>query len=122
MALEGQRGGKRGQEERPAPLYRASWSNDSQSFRFETDIESSLWKLSICEYHWRWNSVIDCTALQCTEPFIITPSHLDVLTLVLLNPDMSYLCNVDPDQLASALFAVKYLSLSQPSGSSILIG
>ena len=39
VALEEQRGGKRGQEEWPAPLYRASWSNDSQSFRLEADIE-----------------------------------------------------------------------------------
>ena len=30
--------------------------------------------------------------------------------------------NVDPDQLASALFAIKYVSLYQQPGSSNLIG
>ena len=46
--------------------------------------------------------------------------YLDILTLVLLNPDISCFANsVDPDQLASeeanwsgsALFAVKYANL-----------
>ena len=54
-----------------------------------------------------------------------------MLTLVLLNPDMSYVANsVDPDQLASeeanwsgsALFACKYVTLYQQYGSSNMIG
>ena len=53
-----------------------------------------------------------------------------LLTLVLLNPDMSAFANsVDPDQSAeetnwsgSALFAIKYVNLYQQSGSSNLIG
>ena len=51
-----------------------------------------------------------------------------ILTIVLLNPDMSCLYSVDPDQLASAdwsvsaLFAIKYVNLYQQSGSSNLIG
>ena len=54
-----------------------------------------------------------------------------ILTLVLQNPDMPCFANsVDPDQLASekanwsgsALFAIKYVNLKQPSGSSDLIG
>ena len=54
-----------------------------------------------------------------------------LLTLALLNPDMSFLANsIDPDQLASkeakwsgsALFAIKYVNLYQQSGSSNLIG
>ena len=54
-----------------------------------------------------------------------------MLTLVLLNPDMSCFTNtVDPDQLASeeanwsgsALFAMKYVNLYQQSGSSNLNG
>ena len=53
------------------------------------------------------------------------------LTLVLLNPDMSFFANsVDPDQLASeeanwsgsALFAIEYVNSYQHSGSSNLIG
>ena len=53
------------------------------------------------------------------------------LTLVLLNPDMSFFANsVDPDQLASeeanwsgsALLAIEYVNLYQQSGSSNLIG
>ena len=52
------------------------------------------------------------------------------LTLVLLNQDLSCLCSVDPDQLASeeanwsgsALFAIKYVNLYQQSGSSNRIG
>ena len=55
----------------------------------------------------------------------------NVLTLVLLNPDIPCFANsVDPDQLASeeanwsgsALFAIKYANLLQQSGSSNLIG
>ena len=54
-----------------------------------------------------------------------------LLTLVLLNPDISsYANSVDPDQLVSeeanwsgsALFAMKYVNLYQQSGSSNLIG
>ena len=53
------------------------------------------------------------------------------LTLVLLNPDMSFFANsVDPDHLASeeanwsgsALLAIEYVNLYQQSGSSNLIG
>ena len=53
----------------------------------------------------------------------------NMLTLVLLNPDIPCLCSVDPDQLASeeanwsgsALFAIKYVNLKQQSSSSNLI-
>ena len=53
------------------------------------------------------------------------------LTLVLLNPDMSFFANnVDPDQLASeganwsgsALLSIEYVNLYQQSGSRNLIG
>ena len=54
-----------------------------------------------------------------------------MLTLILLNPDISCFANsVDPDQLASeeanwsgsALFAIEYANLEHQSGSSNLIG
>ena len=54
---------------------------------------------------------------------------VNVLTLVLLNPDITFANSVDPDQLASeanwsgsALFAIHYVNLYQHSGSSNLIG
>ena len=67
--------------------------------------------------------------MLCTE-FIILLSSRFALTLVLLNPDMSCLYSVEPDQLASseanwsgsALFAIKNVNLYQQSGSSNLIG
>ena len=58
-------------------------------------------------------------------------SFLPILTLVLLNPDMSCFANsADPDQSASeeatwsesALYAIKYVNLYQQSGSSNLTG
>ena len=45
------------------------------------------------------------------------------LSLVLLNPVIPAFANsVDPDQLASALFAIKNVNLYQQPGSSNLIG
>ena len=72
--------------------------------------------------------------MKCLRSFRTFTVHSFIvfeLTLVLLNPDMSCLCNsVDPDQLASeeanwsrsALFAIKYVNLYQQFGSSNLIG
>ena len=73
-----------------------------------------------------WDILISyhtCPNLECLF------HYLYLLTLVLLNPDMSCLCNVDPDQLASKKptdlnlqFAIQYVNLCQKSGSSNLNG
>ena len=69
------------------------------------------------------------SCLCCSISNVHTPAIADLLTLVLLNPDIPCFANsVDPDQLAeanwsgSALFAIKYANLLQQWGSSNLIG
>ena len=73
----------------------------------------------------------ELSSALCYHIFPQVLGHLNSLTLVLLSPDISCLCNiVDPNQLASeeanwsgsTLFATQYVNLYQQSGSRNLIG
>ena len=65
-------------------------------------------------------NIISLSSAELAQRMIKVNEVISLLTLVLLNPDMSFIANsVDPDQLASekanwsgsALFAIKYVNL-----------
>ena len=73
--------------------------------------------LFLCLFCFCW-----CPVFVLSKPYTVPLEGFCSLTLLLLNTCTVLANSVDPDQLASALFAIKYVNLQQQPGSSNMIG